>query len=67
MLEWWCHEHDTNIFKAICRLCDKEVQVANNGIFALIQHAGMESHKEKASARLAFARKDSILHKEKKL
>ena len=43
----------------------KEVQVANNGCFALMQHAGMKSHKEKASLRLAFARKDSILHKEK--
>ena len=52
-------------FKAICKLCDKEVQVANNGCFALMQHAGMKSQKEKASIRLAFARKDSILHKEK--
>ena len=32
-----------------------------------MQHAGMKSHKEKASARLAFARKDkySIVDKEK--
>ena len=30
-----------------------------------MQHAGMKIHKEKASGRLAFARKDSILHKEK--
>ena len=65
MLEWWCHEHETNKFKAICKFCDKEVQVANNGCFALMQHAGMKSHKEKVSVRLAFARKDSILHKEK--
>ena len=65
MLEWCSHEHETNRFKAICKLCDKEVQVANNGCFALMQHAGMKSHKEKASVRLAFASKDSILHKEK--
>ena len=39
--------------------------MANNGCFSLMQHAGMKSHKEKASVRLSFARKDSILHKEK--
>ena len=65
MLEWWCHEHETNKFKAICKLYDKEVQVANNGSFALMQHAGMKNPKEKASVRLAFTRKNSILHKEK--
>ena len=65
ILEWWCHEHETNKCKAICKLCDKEVQVANSGCFALMQHACMKSHKEKASVRLAFARKDSLLHKEK--
>ena len=56
---------EKNQFKAICKLCDKEVQVANSGCFTLMQHAGMESQKEKASVRLAFTRKDSILHKEK--
>ena len=30
-----------------------------------MQHAGMKSYKEKASIRLAFPRKDSILHKKK--
>ena len=65
MLEWWCHEHKTNTFKAICKLCDKKIQVANNRCFTLMQHAGMKSHKKKASVRLAFARKDSVLHKEK--
>ena len=64
MLEWWCREHQTNKCKAICKLCDKGVQVANNACFALMQLAGMKSHKEQASVRLAFARKDSILHKE---
>ena len=39
--------------------------MANNGCFALMQHAGMKSYKEKATVRLALARKDSILHKEK--
>ena len=38
--------------------------MANNGYFALMQHAGMKNHKKKASVRLAFARKDSTLHKE---
>ena len=45
----------------------RKFQVANSRCFALMQHAGMKSHKEKASVRLAFARKDSVLHKEKKL
>ena len=39
--------------------------MANNGCFALMQHAGMKSHKEKASVRVELARKDSILHKGK--
>ena len=66
MLEWWCHEQETNKFNAICKLCDKEVQVANNRCFALLQQAGMKSHKE-ASVRLAFARKIPYSTKKKKL
>ena len=38
-LEWWCKSHDSDKFKAVCKLCDKEIQVADNGCFALMQHA----------------------------
>ena len=44
----------TNKFKAICKLHDKEVQVANNGCFALMQHAGTKGHKEMASVKTTF-------------
>ena len=44
---------------------DEKPTFTNNGCFALMQHAGMKSNKEKASVRLAFTRKDSILCKEK--
>ena len=46
MLERCCHEHETNKFQAICKLCDKEVHMANNGCVALMQHAGMKIHRE---------------------
>ena len=62
---WMVASQAWNKFQAICKLCDNEVQVANNGCFALMQHVGMKSHKEKASVRLAFARKDSVLCKER--
>ena len=39
-LEWWCDAHETGKCKAVCKLCDKEIQVANNGYHALLQHAG---------------------------
>ena len=39
--------------------------MANNGWFALMQHAGMKKRHKKVSVRLAFAWKDSILHKER--
>ena len=32
----------------MCKLCDKEFQVANNGCFALMQHAKQNMHKQKA-------------------
>ena len=48
LLEWWCKSHDSHKFKAVCTLCDKEIQVANNGCFALIQHAKQNMHKQKA-------------------
>ena len=48
LLEWWCKSHDSDKFKAVCKLCDKEIQVANNGCFALMQHAKQNMHKQKA-------------------
>ena len=39
VLEWWHHAHETDKFKAVCKLCNKEIQVANNGYHALLQHA----------------------------
>ena len=40
LLEWWYDAHETNKFKAVYKLYDKEIQVANNGYHALLQHAG---------------------------
>ena len=51
LLEWWCKSHDSDKFKAVCKLCDKEIQVANNGCFALMQHAKQNMHKQKAVVR----------------
>ena len=48
LLEWWCKSHDSDKFKAVCKLCDKEIQVANNCCFALMQHAKQNMHKQKA-------------------
>ena len=48
LLEWWCKSHDSDKFKAVCKLCDKEIQVANNGCFALMQYAKQIIHKQKA-------------------
>ena len=67
MLDWWYHKDETNKFKTICRLCDKEVLVTNNGCFALMQHTGMKSHKEKVSVRLGFAIKIPYCRKKEKL
>ena len=47
LLEWWYKSHDSDKFKAVCKLCDKEIQVVNNG-FALMQHAKQNMHKQKA-------------------
>ena len=32
----------------MCKLCDKEIQVANNGCFAVMQHVKQNIHKQKA-------------------
>ena len=46
-----CLSSGINKFKAVCKLCDKEIQVENNGCYALLQHAGKRIHKEKATLR----------------
>ena len=46
LLEWWCKSHDSDKFKAVCKLCDKEIQVANNGCFALVTSTVFESKDE---------------------
>ena len=40
LLECWCDAHETDKFKAVCKLFDQEIQVANNGYHALLQCAG---------------------------
>ena len=40
LLEWWCKSHDSDKFKAVCKLCDKEIQVANNGCFVVKVQVG---------------------------
>ena len=51
LLEWWCKSHDSDKFTVVYKLCDKEIQVANNGCFALMQHAKQNIHKQKAVVR----------------
>ena len=49
LLEWWCKSHDSDKFKAVCKLCDKEIQVTNNGCFALMQHAKQHAQAKSSS------------------
>ena len=44
LLEWWYDAHETGKFKAVCKLCDKEIQVASSGYHALLQPAGKISN-----------------------
>lgn len=53
LLKWWCSAHETDRFRAKCNLCEKEIQVANSGVSALIQHSKQKIHKEKACIQLA--------------
>ena len=62
LLECWCKSHDSDKFKAVCKLCDKEIQVANNGCFALMQHAKQNMHKQKAVVQ-KFQKKPRLLNK----
>ena len=54
LLEWWCNSHETDKFKAVCKLCEKDIQVANNGCHALMQHATKKIHKQKAVLKYSF-------------
>ena len=51
MLLWWCHEHESDKFKAVCNLYEKDINVANNGCHALMHHAGMTMDRGKAMIR----------------
>ena len=53
LLKWWCSAHGTDRFRTKCTLCEKEIQVANSGVSALIQHSKQKIHKEKACIQLA--------------
>ena len=54
LLEWWCNSHETDKFIAVCKLCEKDIQVANNGCHALMQHATKKIHKQKAGFKYSF-------------
>ena len=60
MLQWWCHEHESDKFKAVCNFCEKDINVANNGCHALMQHVGMRIQREKAMIRYS-SRESKIL------
>ena len=60
LLQWWCHEHESDKFKAVCNLCEKDINVANNGCHALMQDAGMRIHREEAMVRYS-SRESNIL------
>ena len=60
MLQLWCHEHESDKFKAVCNLCEKDINVVNNGCHALMQHPGMRIHGEKAMIRYS-SRESKIL------
>ena len=40
LLEWWCHEHKKDKFVAVCRICEKDISISNNGV-----HAGRKVHR----------------------
>ena len=43
----------------MCKFCDKVIQVANKGYYALLQHAGGKSHKEKSVVRYTVSERES--------
>lgn len=64
LLEWWCCEHSTDRFIAVCRLCEKDINISNSGCHALLQHAGYKSHKEKAMVRYSSVESKLLKAKE---
>ena len=52
LLGWWCSAHKSENSKAICTLCDKEIQIASAGVAALLQHAKKKVHQDKAIVQL---------------
>ena len=64
LLEWWCETHECDKCRAICKLCDKEIQVVSGGVYVLLQHASKNIHKQKADFHFAstLTKKDSEQH-----
>ena len=64
LLEWCCKTHESDKCRAICKLCDKEIQVASGGVHALLQNASKNIHKQKATFHFAttHTKKDSEQH-----
>ena len=64
LLEWWCKTHESDKCRAICKLCDKEIQVASGRVHVLLQHANKNIHKQKATFHFAstHTKKDSEQH-----
>ena len=61
LLEWWCETHESDKWRAIWKLCEKEIQVTSGGVHTLLQHASKNIHKQKATFHFAstHAKKDS--------
>ena len=54
LLEWWCNSHEPDKFKAECKLCEKDIQVASDGCHGLMQQATKKIHKQKAGLKYSF-------------
>ena len=63
LLEWWCHEHKRDRFVAVCRICEKDINISNSGVHALLLHAGTKGHRGKAMVR--YSKMESKLLKAK--
>ena len=65
LLEWWCHEHKRDRFVAVCRICEKDINISNSGVHALLLHAGTKGHRGKAMVR--YSKMESKLLKAKEM
>ena len=65
LLEWWCHAHKKDKFVAVCRICEKDINISNSGVHAVLLHAGREVHREKAMVR--YSNRESKLLKAKEM